>query len=141
MQSSKAYNTYSLHSYVTGKNHLDCQWTHEEKCGLMEGPCDDDSHCLFDLICEAGRCNGDFSNDTRCCIEPFPCNDTHSRTSSCCNDLHKCHINEGNCNDNNDCYGNLQCGINNCDWSSETNCCTHPLNEGGKLSGFCFQIQ
>ena len=65
MQSSKAYNNYSLHSYVTGKNHLGCQWTHEEKCGLMEGPCIDDSHCLFDLICEA---NGEFVNKQQCKI-------------------------------------------------------------------------
>ena len=117
---------------ITGKNHLGCQWTQEEKCGMMEGPCSDDSHCLFDLICEANSCNEDFSNGTRCCTQPLPCNHTHARTDTCCNELHKCNINEGNCYDNNGCYGNLQCGTKNCDWSSEANCCTHPSNEGGK---------
>ena len=121
---------------ITGKNHLGCQWTQEEKCGLMEGPCSDDSHCLFDLICEANSCNEDFSNGTRCCTQPLPCNHTHARTDTCCNELHKCNINEGNCYDNNGCYGNLQCGTKNCDWSSEANCCTHPSNEGGKWPGF-----
>ena len=135
------WNNNSLHSYVTCKNHLGCQWTPEEKCGLMEGPCLDDSNCLFDLICEPNSCGGDISNNTRCCTQPFPCNDTHSRTFSCCNDLYKCNVNEGHCTDNNDCYGNLQCGTKNCDWSSEANCCTHPHNEGGKWSKFYIHIQ
>ena len=121
----KEVTSYKIHT-------LDCQWTPEEKCGLMEGPCIDDFHCLFDLICEANSCNGDFSNGTRCCTQPLPCNHTHARTDTCCNELHKCNINEGNCYDNNGCYGNLQCGTKNCDWSSEANCCTHPPNEGGK---------
>ena len=135
------WNNNSLHSYVTCKNHLGCQWTQEEKCGLMEGPCFDDSNCLFDLICEENSCGGDFPNNTRCCTQPFSCNDTHSRTFSCCNDLYKCKVNEGNCNNNNDCYGNLECGDKNCDWSSEANCCTHPHNEGGKWSEFYIHIQ
>ena len=107
----------------------------------MEGPCIDDSDCLFDLICEANSCDEDFPNGTRCCTQPLPCNHNHSRTNSCCNKQLTCDVNEGNCDDNGDCYGNLQCGINNCDWSNQTNCCTHPPNEGGKQPGFDFQIQ
>ena len=131
---TSTYHNYSLYSYVTSKNHLGCQWTQENKCGLMEGPCIDDSNCLFDLICEANSCDGDFPNGTRCCTQPLSCNHNHTRTDTCCNNLHQCDVNEGNCENNDDCYGNLQCGIKNCDWDNFTqvNCCTHPPNEGGK---------
>ena len=102
------------------KKCLGCNITKGEKCGLNEGPCNSDSQCLFDLICEPNSC-----------IEPFPCSSNHSRTDTCCSSLNKCDVNEGKCTYNSDCLGNLRCGTNNCGWSNETNCCTHPSNEGG----------
>ena len=119
------------------KNHIGCDWTKDELCGLNEGPCQNDSQCLFGLICEPNAsCEENLSNGTKCCQEPFPCTYNHSRTQACCSHINKCNINEGGCVDNLDCLGNLQCGTNNCDWSSETNCCTHPSNEGGKFPIF-----
>ena len=102
------------------ENYLGCNITQGEKCGLDEGPCNSDSQCLFDLICEPNTC-----------IEPFSCSSNHSRTNTCCSSLNKCDVNEGQCSGNSDCLGNLQCGTNNCGWSNETNCCTHPSNIGG----------
>ena len=102
------------------KNYLGCNITQGEKCGLDEGPCNSDSQCLFDLICEPNTC-----------IEPLSCSFIHSRTNTCCSSLNKCNVNEGQCSGNSDCLGNLKCGTNNCGWSNETNCCTHPSNIGG----------
>ena len=113
------------------KNYLGCNITQGEKCGLNEGPCTSDSQCLFDMICEPNSCGDSFPEDIKCCIEPFSCSFSHSRTDSCCNSLNKCNVNEGKCSVNSDCLGNLHCGTNNCGWSNETNCCTHPSNKGG----------
>ena len=115
-------------------NHIGCDWTKNELCGLNEGPCQNDSQCLDGLICEPNSSSEEnLCNGTKCCQEPFSCGFNHSRTDSCCSSMNKCSVDEGKCSGNSDCLGNLQCGINNCGWSNETNCCTHPDNIGGKF--------
>ena len=50
--------------------------------------------------------------------------------SSCCSSSNKCLEGEGDCDDNNDCIENLQCGHNNCDkglgFDSDSDCCYDP---------------
>ena len=45
---------------------------------------------------------------------------------SCCSISKKCGLNEGDCDSDNDCLGNLRCGLNNCVGSQfhpEADCC------------------
>ena len=50
--------------------------------------------------------------------------------SSCCSSSNQCLEGEGDCDDSNDCIGNLQCGHNNCDkglgFNSDSDCCYDP---------------
>ena len=50
--------------------------------------------------------------------------------SSCCSSSNQCLEGEGDCDDSNDCIGNLQCGHNNCDkrlgFNSHSDCCYGP---------------
>ena len=91
------------------------------------------SQCLFNLICQPGSCGENYPKGSSCCVEPEPCTYKHSRTDSCCSPMNQCHINQGHCSSHQDCYGSLQCGKNNCDWSSDNNCCTTPYNPGGNF--------
>ena len=102
-------------------------------CGLYQGNCQIDEHCTYDLICGTNNCGNDFPVGTNCCRMPFPCNGTHERTESCCSNTNLCTVNEGNCEVDSDCIGNLQCGKNNCDsnFPKGTNCCYKPPTVGG----------
>ena len=102
-------------------------------CGLYQGNCQIDEHCTYDLICGTNNCGNDFPVGTNCCRMPFPCNGTHERTESCCSSTNLCTVNEGNCQVDSDCIGNLRCGKNNCDsnFPKGTNCCYKPPTVGG----------
>ena len=50
----------------------------------------------------------------------------------CCSSTNQCDIGEGDCDNDNDCTGNLGCGDNNCrrdysvngsDWHNTADCC------------------
>ena len=51
---------------------------------------------------------------------------------SCCTPENKCGIDEGDCDNDNDCQDGLVCGSNNCsnksgdDWESSDDCCYAP---------------
>ena len=53
---------------------------------------------------------------------------------NCCNDDHKCNENEGDCQSDSDCAGNLVCGTNNCPSDfpdSAYDCCEKPTTPSG----------
>ena len=93
-------------------------------CGLYQGNCQIDEHCTYDLICGTNNYGNDFPMGTNCCRMPFPCNGTHEQTEHCCSSTNLCTVNQGNCEVDSDCIGNLQCGKNNCNsnFPNGTNC-------------------
>ena len=62
------------------------------------------------------------------------CNGYGSDVSSCCSSSNKCGLNQGDCDSDSDCSGNLVCGKNNCravggsHFSSGADCCVQPGN-------------
>ena len=116
----------------TGGNIDNCCST-TNLCGLHQGNCQNDDHCTYDLICGMNNCGNDFPVGTNCCRKPFPCNGTHERTESCCSNTNLCTVNQGNCEADGDCIGNLRCGKNNCgsNFPKGTNCCYKPPTVGG----------
>ena len=42
-----------------------------EPCGLGEGGCSDDTHCMSNLECGNDNCGIRGRNDTRCCQPPW----------------------------------------------------------------------
>ena len=55
-------------------------------------------------------------------------NGTHLQVEGCCTKDNPCEVNEGDCDSNEDCKGDLRCGQANCDAEkfgikSKTDCC------------------
>ena len=49
--------------------------------------------------------------------------------SECCSAANPCGIGQGDCDEDDECYGDLQCGNNNCGdafENSNADCCTDP---------------
>jgi hypothetical protein len=123
-------------------------------CGINEGDCDDHFECQGELMCGIDNCinilpSDNFPSTHDCCFEAS-CNGNQDNTWDCCkymfleivyfdalnpNNLnHLCGENEGDCDDDLDCVGNLLCGTNNClniepldNFSSNHDCCYNPL--------------
>ena len=48
---------------------------------------------------------------------------------NCCNYPNLCYTGMGDCDTDDDCYGNFVCGSNNCGWydeASSLDCCIYP---------------
>ena len=50
--------------------------------------------------------------------------------NECCSSKQQCGINEGDCDSNDDCIGDLVCGKDNCPthFPSDADCCQYPGN-------------
>ena len=63
-----------------------------------------------------------------------------SYDGECCSVLAPCAINEGDCDADNECQGNLFCGSNNCPapFPSQADCCESPFSRdfGKNISWF-----
>ena len=127
--------------------------THEEcchvdnKCSEDEGDCDEDSDCESGLKCGSNNCPYGFPEEYGCCYDPRPhqctANDTHQE---CCRGDNKCGVNEGDCDNDEECQ-DLTCDVDNeCDaslgFNSDVQCCKDLSNVcTGTLSwagdGYC----
>ena len=80
-------------------------------CSIGEGTCEDDDQCAGDLRCTVGACKEKFgweaatAQDACCSIE--------CQNDDCCSLHHSCGIGEGRCKNEEDCYGDLKCGVRN----------------------------
>merc|ERR1712110_803879 len=110
------------------------------QCGVGEGDCDNDSHCLGNLKCGHGigdNCDTSlgFPLGFDCCYDPnkVGCHDG-SGGWSCCSSSNQCGVGEGDCDKDSDCSGSLKCGTNNCDASlgfrSGYDCCESGCHTG-----------
>ena len=56
-----------------------CDWTVEgwgccsssQPCGILEGDCDSDNHCLGNLTCGSNNCLDIFPSEVDCCDDPY----------------------------------------------------------------------
>ena len=93
--------------------------TPDETCGVGEGDCDDNSDCVGNLICGNDNCQIDFDRNWHnaewdCCKED-KCN-ADDDDNECCSTENPCRVGEGDCDINAECFGDLVCGTNNCQW-------------------------
>ena len=53
------------------------------------------------------------------------CNAIGGNVYNCCSSTNKCGLNEGDCDSNNECIGDLVCGRDNCQFPfpSDADCC------------------
>ena len=96
-------------------------------CGINEGDCDNDDDCMAELKCGTDNCpikiglQWDSTDD--CCYKPCTGGD------NCCTSSKPCGVNEGDCDNDDDCMAGLKCGFNNCPiklglaWDSTDDCC------------------
>ena len=53
----------------------------------------------------------------------FSVTGSRCRGPGCCTENTPCLKEEGDCNDDRDCVGELVCGKRNCAWNNNTDCC------------------
>jgi len=101
------------------------------KCTLGQGDCDSDDDCYGDLVCGIDNCGGSES-DADCCMV-LQC-DGSQTAWDCCSSSKQCQENEGDCDGDDDCHGNLVCGKDNCiGGAADADCCTPTLKTGSEL--------
>ena len=104
-------------------------------CQEMEGDCDDDAHCEGSLECGNNNCPLSYDHGMDCCYQNVPCTQNSDCQSHliCDGNTRKCRRKavdlpqdndfcvdnlcqemEGDCDDDADCEGSLECGNNNC---------------------------
>merc|ERR1711920_544494 len=98
-------------------------------CAINEGDCDKDSECQGNLICGRNNCPSFFPSTADCC-EGKNC-DGVNYDRECCSVEAPCAINEGDCDNDNECQYNLVCGSNNCyaPFPSGADCCEEEVLE------------
>ena len=95
---------------------------------------------MTNFIPTLSKCNGGAKNfkqlvsttaaPTACQNLPTPPNGCNAENNGCCKHSNQCLEGQGDCDENDDCLGNLLCGHNNCDkklgFSSSSDCCYDP---------------
>jgi len=123
------------HCKVTGDFSC-CSGLANPRCGEGEGDCDSDEQCAGDLICGVDNCGAGWGSTYDCCAKPIlsgrpACKVTGD--SGCCNGLDnpRCGEGEGDCDSDEQCAGDLICGVDNCGagWGSTYDCCAKPATK------------
>ena len=98
--------------------------TTDNKCDAMEGDCDKDEECKDGLKCGTDNCAqclegqgpadgcGKWAYNTDCCYDPA--NMICIGGDECCSKEYPCGLGEGDCDNDNECEGELKCGTDNC---------------------------
>lgn len=98
--------------------------TPSKPCGLHDGDCDEHSDCSGNLICGNNNCPKGWGKTKDCCDKPGKptCN---GKWHNCCTSEKKCGLGDGDCDNDEDCDGDLVCGTNNCpaSWGETKDCC------------------
>jgi len=94
----------------------------ELPCGFGEGDCNSNEDCEGSLKCGTNNCEGEFfSADDDCCSDKCDGGD------SCCTEEFPCGEDEGDCDKDSDCAGDLVCGKDNCPsgetFEDDDDCC------------------
>jgi len=111
-------------------------------CFEGEGDCDRDNQCYGNLRCGENKrdnnCRGrGFDSTDDCCFRPRGGGGRRCRGGdNCCTRGRPCRVGEGDCDNHDQCVGNLRCGSNNCrgrGFDSTDDCCYRP--GGGNRGG------
>jgi len=111
-------------------------------CNEGEGDCDSDYDCANNLVCGVNNCqefNPDAHADADCCIQPLK-NGTNLDWNKACTNHTQCQAGQGDCDHDQNCQGDLICGINNCKASgaNETaDCCKVAACDGSNTAWSC----
>ena len=109
--------------------------TTKDPCGVDEGDCDKDSHCAGELVCGSNNCGSRFPSGADCCKQSKHADHTgnpkckpdtlENYDRSCCKTKAPCGVDEGDCDKDSHCAGDLVCGTNNCGsrFPSGADCC------------------
>lgn len=126
-----------------------CTYPNHNECG-DDGWCDvtgtciskfDEGHvCLTGVECASGVCSWFTCKELRC----DPARDGHEATAECCRPGQECDYMEGDCDEDNDCKGDLICkqntnGDNGCPAGThpETDCCGPRCDPSRESSANC----
>merc|ERR1712079_393174 len=115
-------NNNSTYSCEPSLNNWSC-CNNSTPCGLGQGDCDYDSDCAGNLVCGYDNCAAG-SPSLDCCVAPVSNTTTNNNNTatcdptmndwSCCTVSAPCGVGLGDCDGDNDCAGDLVCGLNNC---------------------------
>jgi len=117
-------------------------------CVEGEGDCDNDQECGGDMVCGNNNCqqfSSIFHPKDDCCVKPPPpvedftnivdlsprCQGRNVDTGRCCTAASPCVEGEGDCDNDQECGGDMVCGDNNCKQFGEIfhpkdDCCVTP---------------
>ena len=131
----------------------------DNPCDIDEGDCDSEFECMPGLTCGTNNCPAGFPSDHDCCLESTTryvdvfrftnakpgmsgCDaDTYGDygnslpngvdSGSCCTSDNPCDVDEGDCDNDDECMHGLTCGSNNCpnEFPSNHDCCTGTKND------------
>ena len=114
--------------------------TTDNPCGENEGDCDNDNECENDLKCGVDNCDVSlsFASSIDCCYNRSVVTDfLNNGDLGYCTMNYPCEENEGDCDDDNHCMNDLECGTDNCPsylgLSSTTDCCRGITERGCAL--------
>jgi len=138
---------FSLTKRCRGRNFNDrgcC--SSENPCVEGEGDCENNKDCNGDLVCGNNNCkdfDSFFHEKDDCCIKPETpntketqggprCRGRNFNERGCCSFENPCVEGEGDCEQDNDCNGDLVCGNNNCKafgsfFHPKDDCCIKPM--------------
>ena len=117
-------------------------------CVEGEGDCDNDQECGGDMVCGDNNCqqfSSIFHPKDDCCVKPPPpvedftnivdlsprCQGRNVDTGRCCTAASPCVEGEGDCDNDQECGGDMVCGDNNCKqfgdiFHPKDDCCVTP---------------
>ena len=107
-------------------------------CKVNEGDCDSDSECAGALVCGKNNCGRAFTWKWADCCEAVSSSckgGSKEQTQHCCTSGSPCKSNEGDCDSDSECEGNLVCGKNNCGTAFTwkwADCCELPETTTGE---------
>ena len=96
-------------------NPTDFNWgccTEMDPCYKGRGDCDKDSECVGDLVCGNNNCGDGAHPELDCCVDK-ECNPAKNDWH-CCTASNPCGPGKGDCDNDDDCAGDLVCGDHNC---------------------------
>jgi len=113
--------------------------TEEAPCKEKGGDCDSDAQCEGDLVCGKDNCrefHPDAVENYDCCVQAQGLCNGGEGTADCCTSDKPCDLGGGDCDNDDECAGDLVCGYNNCkDFhtgaASKNDCCKDPKVDGG----------
>jgi len=111
-------------------------------CNEGEGDCDSDYDCANNLVCGVNNCqdtHADAHPEADCCTQPLKTGSNLDWNKACTNNT-QCQEGQGDCDHDENCQGELICGINNCkaaNANATADCCKVAACDGSNTAWSC----